>query len=283
MGRLSALVFSMVCAVAVVGVFSLGLGGIRGGATADAAPSNEIAVDANPSTQGMDSSITVPPGSTFSIGINVTQVAQPYYGLQFEVSWPGADLQYTGTRAVAAASPFSCEVPRDVMSGGQEMVQDGCGSGATSQTYTGRIETLEIRCLSLGTFPIHLVTQAEDPNFGTSMIGPAAAPLGTSTVDATVTCTDATATPTATSTPCPGACPTSTNTVVATATSTATATLTPCSSNCGLAIDADPSTSNIDTTRTAAVSSLFLIGIDVTLGGVSYQAMRWKCAGPIRH
>src|SRR4051794_12979052 len=108
MGRFVALIVSTLFVGAGLLVLSQ-IGSLSHHRAAEAAPSNEIAVDANPSTPNIDANVSVPPGSVFSIAVNVTQIAQPYNAVQLELSWPAAGLQFTGGRQIAAGLPFSCQ------------------------------------------------------------------------------------------------------------------------------------------------------------------------------
>src|SRR5581483_11543251 len=112
-----------------------------------------------------------------------------------------------GTSTPTSTSPFQlCQTPNQVFSSDNstEFVQDGCAkSSAGSVTYTGQVETIDLKCNENGTFVIHMTTLAEDPAFGTTTLDAFSAAIPTTTQDATITCegiTPPTATDTATAT-----------------------------------------------------------------------------------
>src|SRR5438477_435422 len=194
-------------------------------------PPITLAVDADPSSPStVETTRTVTGTAGFDIGINTTVDSTPYKGYQVELQWPDPGLDWAGTTVPTSTSPFQlCQTPNSSADGTTETLQDSCAkSSAGSVTYVGQDETVQLTCVSNGTFLIHMVTLAEDPAFGTTALDQFSSPIPTATQDATITCTGigggATSTPTPANTNTP--LPTSTNTPVPTSTNTPVPTST---------------------------------------------------------
>jgi hypothetical protein len=148
--------------------------------TATPPPANTIALDADASGPGLQSSRAVDLGATAEIAIVATDVPTAYQGYQWEVQWPDDGLDFVtnaensaghgGTLCAGAATSTNWDfgVPF-----GMEWAGRGAGclrpDGTTS--FEGDLVRITVRCIADGEQRIELVGIVADPSFGSSMIG----------------------------------------------------------------------------------------------------------------
>src|SRR5207248_3266105 len=101
---------------------------------------NELAIDADPSSPGIDTSIVIDGTGAFPVGIRSTAASTPYLAYQVELQFKYGALNLTG-RMIAADSPLQLCQPEAVVpeatDGAMQFVLDSCGKsthGATSFT-----------------------------------------------------------------------------------------------------------------------------------------------------
>ena len=191
---------------------------VIGARTASAArpTANVYAIDADSGTPGVQGSVIVPVGSTFTFATVITDVADPYQAHQVNVKFDTGVVQY---KSGPVEHPLGGAV---ICAGGsigdnRDTLYDGCTRQSGTQSDTGATFEWTLTCVKDGSSALHLMTEAEivvavATNFAiesedNDVIGD---PV---TRDATVTCGNA-PTPTATAPGTPTG-PTPANTVPA--------------------------------------------------------------------
>lgn len=176
---------------------------------------NIMAIDANRATPEVDAvSPPVMAGGSAAVSVNIEAAGEPYDTYQWEISWDPAELDYvtgSGTHltpgGLTACFAFTQGTFTEGSLVGHNYVNTACGvqdgPGATT-TFTGQVDLLDFRCVSVGTHTLHLVTTAEDDASGSTIIK-----MSTELVDAQVTCQEAVG-PAPTATPSGGPTPTGT-------------------------------------------------------------------------
>lgn len=225
---------------------------------------NQMALDTDLTSSGVQASRTITGNGQFSIGIFVTVDATPYRFYQWELRFPTAGLGLDGMAENTAGTGLTdCNpsgtsfVPPDQT----DLYGASCGltqSGATT-SYTGLVTTIFMRCLADGTYDVQLPeynrTSAE---FGTSLLDTFGYGIDTGTNGATITCVNvgAPASPTPTPiVPTPTPRPPGPNT---------------------FSLDAEPTTAGIQGAVTELGSDPFSIDIAITaLGSAPYQGYSW--------
>ncbi len=212
-----------------------------------AASPNQMAVDADAGTAGIETTRSITGTANFTIGLNVTAVGSAntppssYFGYQWEIAFPtvglgfvlGSQVENTGATGLTTCSPpgdnsAATPDPSDTVIGNGS----GCITlGATPATLIGQTTTLNLHCLSDGVFVVSLLDINADGGFGTWLLDKFGNALDTGTTGTTITCSGTgvgpTPTPTFTVTSTFTATKTSTATSTSTATNTPTVTNTP--------------------------------------------------------
>ena len=85
-------------AVAAAAAFVLAATGVLAlRATHAVGEPNQMAVDADPTIAGIQTTRTISGTGAFSIGVDITQANTPYQGYQVELTYPFTGMQYNGT------------------------------------------------------------------------------------------------------------------------------------------------------------------------------------------
>jgi hypothetical protein len=145
----------------------------------------EMAVDAV-SGEAVDAARIVTGVSPFDVDIVVTKAVSGYQGYQYLFQWDPALLAYEGEKDLMPAGLDLCGAPTLLS---DSTLYSGCAKlseGATN--YTGPVSTLTFHCLADGTSPLHLMTFAEDKDFGSTVLAYTGATIETTLTDASVTC-----------------------------------------------------------------------------------------------
>jgi hypothetical protein len=211
---------------------------VLGGSSVAADPGpNAMAADAV-SGGSVDPTRTVNGTDTFNVDIDITTAGQAYQGYQYALQWNPSVLAYNSQTNLSPDGMSLCS-PLTVTA---DAVYGGCARSSGTSTFTGAVNTVTLHCVANASSPLHLITLAEDPDFGNTTLGIGGVMIDTDLTDASVTCEGvpgptptATSTPTPTFTPLPTATPTSTPTptitntptITPTPTDTPTATATP--------------------------------------------------------
>ncbi len=207
MGMKPALVFAALVAV------GLGLVWMIREANA-AATANVYSVDANPSTAGVQNTISKNVGQDFTVDHVIVSVADAWSAEQTNMKFDPAIVQFV-------SGPVDTNLGSAALCGGTtgaDFVYEGCARISGTSTATGVTRSWTLHCAAAGTSALHLQTNAEvgvatGTNF--AIVGGAADPV---LHDASVTCTAVGG---------DGATPTATSSRTLTATATATGTATP--------------------------------------------------------
>jgi len=176
-------------------------GGLLPDAAAGAPPNNRFSVDADETSEpGIQSAASYTVGNQFKVSFDITHSGQSeddydrYYlevaccgGLVFI---PTSDVDgdtvneswdYTGLGGMTSDVPVTVPPSTGWLLGGSARI-----SGTTNASGETAIATF--RCVSPGTFPLHLLTVAEDPATYTATYRGPNTPLPTDLHDATITC-----------------------------------------------------------------------------------------------
>ena len=174
-----------------------------------------MSLDAVPTVPGTQSTTIAYLSQPFPIAILLTALGNvPYQAYQWLVDFPdgafafvSADENLAQSGMTYCANPFTATI-----AGGHKRVGGACAANGTtaSSSYVGMLTSLNLTCLTTGTFLVSLIDMTGDPNFGTSLFDRVAATITTS-VDNPVTVTCAVAPP-ATATASPTTTATSTST-----------------------------------------------------------------------
>lgn len=165
------------------------------------ATENVIAMDADPSDPDIDASATrFQLQAPFGVDIDITAASTTYQGYQVVLQFDSAVLEFVPTDDLSGdtipeswtyASLGGMGVRVTVFDvGGNPETKGGLAernSGTT--TATGTAIEAQFKCIAEGTSPLHLVTLAEDPVFGTAfIIDESQMPIPAEVVDASITC-----------------------------------------------------------------------------------------------
>jgi hypothetical protein len=169
------------------------LGALLAPHSATASSSVGIAIDALPGG-GVDSSGWAAEMSAFNVEIVITEASTPYQAYQAEIQWDAAVLAYDSATHLTPAELTLCDEPRVL----GNTVAFGCIREPGPTTFTGPVDRVAFHCLANGTSVLHLVTPAEDPDFGTTALGTGGVIIETTLADAQITCGEGGPVPTAT-------------------------------------------------------------------------------------
>lgn len=137
---------------------------------------NHMALDAGPQTDGVQVVTDVSGSDPFTVSIAITKVGDvPYYGYQWEVSFPTRGLGYLGhiVENVEGTGLPACGLPQvqPASTTTTRVLGGGCagGSRGVTSTFQGEFTRFQMQCLDNGSFEISLVGVVDDPYFGTSV------------------------------------------------------------------------------------------------------------------
>jgi hypothetical protein len=144
-----------------------------------------IAVDAV-SGGAVDATRVVTGPSPFDVDIVVTKAGSGYQGYQYLFKWDPAIVAYEGEKDLKPAGIDICGTPTLES---ENTLYTGCAKlSQGALNYTGPVSTLTFHCVADGVSPLHLMTFAEDKDFGTSVLGWTGVIIETTLTDASVTC-----------------------------------------------------------------------------------------------
>ncbi len=143
---------------------------------------NQMAVDADPGAAGVQGSRNAQLLTPFTIGIAITEVAEPYWGYQWDIEFSAVGLEFEGSSENTAATGFSCTGPIS-----DEAAPPGTTRYATrctgpSISYLGQVSTITMECQVPGQYTVHLVP------VDTAVLDMLGGPATTSLTDATINC-----------------------------------------------------------------------------------------------
>lgn len=141
-----------------------------------------LAVDAVPGDP-LDATRTVSGDEPFAVDVEVVEVSGPYRAVQFKLRWDAAVLAYVDQEYHEPLELGFCQLP----SIEEAAIYGGC-AGQIATLFTGAIVTVMMRCVGSGTSPLHLVTLAEDRDFGSGLAFDAGLAFPSTYRDASVTC-----------------------------------------------------------------------------------------------
>lgn len=231
--------------------------------SSQAAGPNQVVLDDDLDTAGVQSSRTVTGNGGFSIGMVFTVVTTPYHAYQWELVFPTSGLAVDAVSENSAATGLSdCHPPSYEFDATQTSLKGGACSfthpGPTT-SYVGLATTIFMRCLADGTYQVQLPNWDFYVNqWGTTLLDSTGGALNTTAQGATVTCANvgepATPTPTV-GPPPPTPRPPGPNT---------------------FSLDAQPSAVGIQTSGAAFGSAPFDIDLVLSsLGSTPYFGYQW--------
>ena len=132
---------------------------------------------------GIDATRTVSGSEAFALDVVVLEVSSPYRGVQFKLQWDPSVLNYVDQTYPESLPNVFCQLPTVT----SDWIYGGC-AGQVALSYTGPVATVQLRCASSGTSPLHLIPLSEDPAFGTGAAAEAGAPFTSVLKDATIQC-----------------------------------------------------------------------------------------------
>ena len=151
---------------------------------------NRLAVDADPSAGGIQSSIAFTGTQTFSIDIEISAASIPYRGYQLFLAWPDSGLSFVSDSPDQPDGLTACTSPGRTTEGTSATLKTACVSPARRTTsFTGPVENLTLRCAADGTFVVHVVSVLEDLYWGSTMLDADGSYIATAVDDVTITCT----------------------------------------------------------------------------------------------
>ena len=170
-----------------------------------------MAVDADPGTEGIDTSASRVVAEEFEVSTNITAAGTPYSSYKMSIEYdddilafvpvePPMNVRYTGlgnmTLDVAA-------LVKDDDSDGRPEIFGGSARYAGTSQAVGPANYVRFRCTAPGTTSLHLLTSSESADPYTTMVDTLANFITTTLQDATITCSSGTASPTPTATALP--------------------------------------------------------------------------------
>jgi hypothetical protein len=219
-------------------------------------PTDEMRVDADPGTGGVQTTRTVAPGATFDVDVHVTnEIHAGYQGYQVKLAFEETIVNATAAAPIPASGfcpggaiciPAGPTISNaaDALGQGSVFGGEGIAIGPLS-TFEGAVYRVTLQCIGSGTSPLDLRPPPADPVGQNTTLSPSGS-HPTTTFDAEVTCE----TPLVTFTPTATVTVTPTPTRTPTATATPTSTATPVTA-CLFVDDSDPAKSftvNVDGT-----------------------------------
>jgi hypothetical protein len=143
-----------------------------------------MALDAFPGG-AIDTTQTVAGPNAFNVDIVVVDAGPGFQLYQFTVKWDPQVLAYDSQVDLTPEQLSLCAVP----TARADTVFGGCGRVRGNTSFVGPTNRLTFRCAGQGTSTLHLVTLAEDPGFGSTLLGFNGLTIPTSTSDVSVQCT----------------------------------------------------------------------------------------------
>jgi hypothetical protein len=171
-----------------------------------------MAIDADASTEAIDTSASWDVAEEFDVGADITAVGTPYFGYFISIEFdddilafvPVGDMNITYTDLGGMWSHAPASVRDADLDGRPEIFGESARNAGTTPE-TGRVNYVRFRCTAPGTTSLHLLTSSEVADFYTSTIDyPDANFITTILQDAAITCSSAAASPTPTALPAVG-------------------------------------------------------------------------------
>ena len=150
---------------------------------------NAMAVDAT-SGGSVDNTRTVTGTATFDVDVVVTTAGTAYNGYQDALSFDTSVVQADTVTQVPPAGFSTCGAKAiDNTTNPGTAYDYGCLKfSAPGWTFTGTVTTVTLHCVGNGTSALHLITLAEDPDFGTTTLDAGGGIINTGLTNAEVTC-----------------------------------------------------------------------------------------------
>lgn len=157
---------------------------------------NEIRLDANTSEPGTQFSWSYPVGSSFRMGIDLTQFAGvPYHAYQWAFEWPTAGLAFGSDiieNGPSVGLDICVEAPRDAVidPAYDDARVGGCiaSDPGLTTSMTGQLTTFTMTCTSPGYFKVNMIDGAVAQTLETKLIAANAEDLPTVTEGALIEC-----------------------------------------------------------------------------------------------
>jgi len=170
-----------------------------------------MAVDADPSTEGIDTSASRIVAEEFDVSTNIAAVGTPYFSywmlMEFDddilafVPVGTMNIVYTGLGNMWSDATA---LVQDTDSDGLPEVYGESARNAGTTPATGRANYVRFRCAAPGTTSLHFLMSSETTGLYTSMLDADVNFITTILQDAAITCSPAAPSPTPTATPLPG-------------------------------------------------------------------------------
>jgi len=109
-------------------------------------------------------------GDEFNVDVNISEVGCPYWGYQAYLLWDDRTLAYVdppGVTYTGLGGMVLDSTPIAYPNG----VYFGSARSSGRSTQTGTAARVRLKCIGTGTSSLYLVSLAQDPDFGTTMIG----------------------------------------------------------------------------------------------------------------
>lgn len=157
---------------------------------------NEIRLDANTSEPGTQFSWSYLVGSTFRMGVDLTQFAGvPYHAYQWAFEWPTAGLAFDSEiieNGPSVGLDLCVEAPRDAVidPAYDDARVGGCiaSDPGLTTSMTGQLTTFTMTCTSPGYFKVNMIDGAVAQTLETKLIAANGADLPTVTEGALIEC-----------------------------------------------------------------------------------------------
>jgi hypothetical protein len=154
-----------------------------------------MAVDADPSTEGIDTSASWDLAEEFEVSTNITAVGTPYLGYQMSIEFEDDILAFVPVGPTRITYTDLGNMLLNLVALDQDHDADGRPEiYAEAARYTGttpdtgRANYVRFRCAAPGTTSLHLLTSSESTGSYTSTVDTLANFIPTVLQDATITC-----------------------------------------------------------------------------------------------
>jgi hypothetical protein len=146
-----------------------------------------MAIDADPSTGGVDSAAGRSVGLDFDVSTNITRADVPYAGYQMRIEYDPGVLQFlpVGPNKIVYTGLGGMTLDVEAVDTGGVISGGSVRSGTTAAL--GQANLVHFRCIAEGVSQLHLIRPGEAPAFSTTH-DPSGAAIGTDLADASISC-----------------------------------------------------------------------------------------------